>query len=224
MRKHLIHSRFSLSIFCTLYLFSLGGQETQAQSINSFQNNLYLSASIGAGLFQDDINYSDTDLGSVTEEFDVGLQTQAAIGYQISDRFRAEAEFFYRRNESDIISIDATAINASNTFTSLGGMLNAYIDLPNGRFAPYIGVGLGVVKHDLDAFEHSSGISGNLDDIELAYQLMLGTNYRMTHTIDLFGEYRYFGSTNPSVDTSDGSAIEIDYQTHNFLMGLRYRF
>lgn len=212
----------TLSISALTSLLTLS--PAAAQTAGSFSDNLYLSASIGAGFFNDDMSYTDTGVGGIMEDFDIGLQTQGALGYRFTERFRAEAEFFYRRNESDTISVNGAGLNASNTFTSLGGMINGYVDMPNGDFVPYVGAGIGIVNHDLDSFENGTGTSGGLDDIEFAYQFMLGSNYRINQKIDLFGEYRLFGSTDPSVDTSDGSSVEVDYQTHNFLMGLRYNF
>jgi len=103
--------------------------------------------------------------------------------------------------------------------------VNAYYDFNrSGTFQPYVGAGIGFA--DVNVTYNPSGV-GIIDDGEskFAYQLKAGATYRVSETIDAFGEYTYRATDDIATDNDlfPGS-LDIENQSSSFAIGLRYRF
>jgi opacity protein-like surface antigen len=183
----------------------------------------YAVIGAGATLFPDP-EVTDSTLPGVTGEIgtETGFNIHGAIGYRISDAFRAEAEFTYRQNDIDQLTIAAFGLSASGAasgdVTSASGMINGYWDIPvSGMIKPYLGAGLGVSR--VDAELTVAGVTGEGDDTVFAYQLMGGVQYDISSNAAVRVGYRFFATADPEFGTT-----ESEYTTHNIDAGVVFKF
>lgn len=147
----------------------------------------------------------------------------------------------------------ACAVNLAGThkfdLQSTVGLLNFYYDFgQRGHFSPYVGAGLGFVRHKttngvlLDTGDN--GVSGTIDDknsTQLAGALMAGFSVAMRQDLHLDAGYRflYMGKAetgavkgninNPSTTNLDQKTdyqdpTVTDIHAHQFRVGVRYDF
>ena len=102
-------------------------------------------------------------------------------------------------------------------------MANGYYSFEAGVLRPYIGGGIGLVRHDGTLRELSaSGVQTaeyDEDDTVLAYQAMIGIAYPMSEASEVRLGYRYFGTADADFD-----GTEVSYGTHNIEAGFLFRF
>ncbi len=110
-------------------------------------------------------------------------------------------------------NIPGTAINGK--VGQVAVMANILYDfMPTSVITPYIGAGAGI------AFVDSNS---SLGSTQFAYQGMLGVAYNVSEQLRFMVEGRYFGTTNPSVNTPFGN---VSFQNQNILalVGVSYKF
>lgn len=156
---------------------------------------------------------------------DTGLGFSLAAGSRFNDIFRGEAEFSYRKNDLD--SGTLTYPGGTQTFSMFGDisslslMGNIFADInTHSAVAPFVGVGVGISNVDGE-IKGINGISVNAggDDTVFAYQLILGTGFNVDDSTTIDVSYRYFATADP-----DLNGTEIEYGTHNFMVGVRINF
>lgn len=174
--------------------------------ISNASAEMYFSGNAGA------VWANDSDIDSVfgTGEisFDPGFGITAALGHVYGNGFRSEAEFGYRNNDIDEISIDGDV-------TSLSFMVNGFYDfMPGNTFTPFVGAGIGFanVEGDIDGF-------GSEDDNVFAYQVAAGMAFAVNRSMNIDLQYRFFGTEDPDFD-----GLEAEYTTHNLMIGFRQSF
>jgi opacity protein-like surface antigen len=183
-------------------------------SVSASFADVYVSGSIGSVIL------NDADVGNDGElSFDSGIVATFALGTSIGSAARVEAEIGYRQNDLDKMDFDdkgSFSLNDGGDVSATSLMGNAYYDFNNeSSFTPFIGGGLGFanVEYDLDNMDSKE------DDNVMAYQMMLGVGYAMTEQLNIDLQYRYFATADPEIDGAD-----VEYQTHNVMLGLRYSF
>jgi len=173
----------------------------QAQAINPFQG-FYVGFGGGA----------DWSIGSTPN---VSTWTGFAVGGKAGYDFigpRAELEVGYGAIPTNV-NIPGTAI--INRVGQLNVMANAYYDFfPAAVLTPYVGAGVGV------AFVDSNS---SLGSTQFAYQGMLGLAFNINDWMRFQVEGRYYGTTNPSVNTPIGN---VSFQNQNVLAlaGVTFKF
>jgi len=219
--------------------FYIGGDAggNFAESLESSQNNTKITTSLGP----------------------VAL---GAIGYRFGDGLRVELEGSYRENSISSVSTLRKngeflgLTNVSGNLSTYAAMANVAYDLPfhAWRLQPYVGAGLGVAWLDLsNAFGNGFGVFhlpnnntftgpsevtfGTAD--ALAYQFLAGASMRLTSSLDMTFEYRFFGSATARLPINRVEAggvtvngvIPSSSQRNGFsaldsaiLLGLRYHF
>ena len=175
-------------------------------------------------------------------DFDISLNSGwmigAARGQRLNDCWRVELESAYRDSTAgELIGIapggPAVVVGDLDGRLSIrSGMFNLIRDLaPRGRccdLKPYIGGGAGFAFIDL---ESSFGVAApgtfDADGSAFAWQGIVGVSRRVRPCVDVFAEYRIFGTDDFCV-TYEGRGngpVRIDFDTsylsHNFLFGLR---
>lgn len=157
-------------------------------------------------------------LSNVEASFDNGVGLSLAAGSTITDVIRAEAEFSYRKNDLD--SISATYLGTSATIPvngeveSMTLMGNVFADIKtNSIVTPFVGLGVGYSRVDMELEGESE------DDMVFAYQLILGTGFKINDATTIDVSYRYFATADPDFD-----GTEAEYATHNFMAGVRINF
>ena len=101
--------------------------------------------------------------------------------------------------------------------------VNARQLFSSGPVRPYIGGGIGVVRHEgviVHSFE-PLGLEGDDsgEDTVLAYQFMAGAEFQLSQDIRAFGGYRYMGSADVRI-----RSLTAGFATHAVEAGFRIRF
>jgi opacity protein-like surface antigen len=113
--------------------------------------------------------------------------------------------------------------------SALSLLLNLFYPFETGhRLTPYIMGGLGAAALDVD----NVTVNGTrfIDDSEIvfAYQVGTGIELAINRNLSLDLAYRYFGTADKEFenDTLDAATKHFDfrYETHNAMLGLRYKF
>ncbi len=194
-------------VFALFAVFGMG--------VSSSFANPYVSGNFGL-VFVNDADFSDPAVGSGEFTFDSGFGLLAAVGTSVQNGGRFEAELGYRSNDMDELILDSFgSFDIDGDVNTLSLMGNGYFDMStSGIFTPFVGGGIGLanIEGDIEG-------AGDEDDTVFAYQLMLGGSFKTSETISIDLQYRFFATADPDFD-----GTEVEYSTHNVLIGLRSSF
>jgi len=192
-------------------------------TVSTASAGVYISGNLGAVFLSDADFYIDDFNMNGEFAFDNGAVATLAIGTSIGNAGRIEMELASRANDFDEIRYDDYGtLDADGDVTTGSLMGNAYYDFKNeSRLTPFIGGGLGFanVEYDIDSIGGEDVYNAKDDDDVMAYQLMLGASFAATDHLNIDLQYRFFGTEDPEFDD-----IDVEYQTHNVMLGLRYSF
>ena len=182
---------------------ALAPLEASAQQTSGW----YVGGGLGANWLRD----SDVGGGGVATskaEFDTGWAGILSGGYGLGNGIRLELELGYRNNDVDKVA--GTSGRGDVTQWSLMG--NAIYDFATGTaFTPYVGIGLGGVRVDVDGGgTFAGGRTISDDDTVFAYQGLLGVAYAIAPQWKLDLGYRYFASADPSFKTNDNLKVDAE--------------
>jgi opacity protein-like surface antigen len=176
--------------------------------------SMYMSGNIGFGIRPD-----ATDKGPVGGRFenDPAFVINGAIGVELNPMIRIEGEIGYHHNTADVPGfIDEF------TFGVVSFMGNGYFDIPTqSPLRPYVGAGLGFAISNLE--DEAGGFVADDSDMVAAFQLMAGLGFDISPRATVTFGYRYFTTTDPDYNIA-GTFISMDYTSHDFLFGARFRF
>ena len=198
----MMKAMFRTCILC-LALIGLFAGQAVAQNKADAKEGLY--ASFG-GLFSMQGDLENIDVKK-------GLGFNAAAGNRFR-KLRAELELGYR---SGNIAEQLATAGVDVDLTTWSFMANGYFDAPvQQNLKVYFGAGVGLATTKVKGTVISEGdtYTGSASDNAFAYQLMAGVSYSLGDGIQLFGGYRFMGTSWES----------LDYQTHNIEAGLRFGF
>ena len=178
---------------------------------------------------------------------DSGFGLLAAVGYGADTGLRGEIEIGYRKIDFDkLTKVSPNEFEVPGLGTLRGDRLDPYegdiatlslvgngiFAFEAGRLRPYIGLGLGVARHDSTAAAQTPSVelvgAGRIrlpltrsseSDWVLAYQAMAGVAFALSDSVEARIGYRYFATGNGVRDEH-----EYSYGTHSFESGLRVRF
>lgn len=193
--------------------------------INCFiLNNAEAYMTFEAGLAQQVDNYNETNFGGIQFQFDKGINLALAIGGTIKKSVRLEGEMSYRKmhfqNRIDVS--DGTTQSGSGDQNQLQIMFNGIWQImPEWRFSPFIGAGIGV------SYISWNGINRSIDDSDtaLTYQLLAGASVRVTEKIFIEGTYYYVSPDDIELEDAAGLVGNLDNQQLNvFTLGVRINF
>ena len=170
----------------------------------------YLKGAAGYGIGTD-LDFTDGIVGDAEAEGNVA--GNLGVGYDFGNNWRLEVDG--TTNFNDFGAISQAPSSAAKVRTD-AFMLNALYDFDDfGKFAPYIGAGLGIVRADASVFAHdfpndvgtvqtlnptcvgpratSDGFACNFndDDTALGWQLLAGLGYDITDKLTWDTNYRY---------------------------------
>lgn len=149
----------------------------------------------------------------------VGPAVLGSVGYAFKS-FRVEGEVSWRKNDykNNNIALDADQQN-------LAFMVNGAYDLHlNSRITPFVLIGLGVSKFDVERKEtlEQQIIKVKDDKTVFAYQAGVGVAYHVTDAISLDVSYRFFGT--PTVKLKEAGGTKFNNTHHHGLVGISYAF
>jgi opacity protein-like surface antigen len=200
-----------------------------ASSANAGQSGEYVGISSGVmSLTSTTSKLTDRQGSNADLSYDkIGIPVSVFLGHQFGVGFRVEEEVFYKTATTDEIHYTNFSGKIDSRVWSIGAMTNLYYDvfhfiapMTGSSFSPYVGAGVGFANVNM-----SEGMINGLrlwnsgNDTALAYQLAVGTGIPIYKDITLDLSYRYFGTTNITIDQ-----IKTNYRNHNILLGLRYLF
>ncbi|WP_294345121.1 outer membrane beta-barrel protein [Prosthecochloris sp.] len=196
-------------------------------SAPGFSADKYVSGSIGISWMSDaDLEYEfdyddDYDLEA---GFDSGITLLGAFGCDYGD-YRLEGELGYQNGDIDSIDFsgeDGEFDDISGDITILSLLVNGYYDIDLGggvELSPTVGVGVAQVKaDDVEFYDDDYGWSAS--EVTFAYQAGIGLGIPVSDGIMLDARYRYFGTTDFTVEFADYQ-FNTNMESHSALLGLR---
>ena len=164
---------------------------------------------VGAGGGLNFMSKMDVDGPGVSGQIDpsTGWAATVSAGYKFGGP-RVELEGGYRENKAD----DCPVAGCDGRYQTWSGMANALYDFRTGwGVTPYLGIGIGAARTD---------VKGLGKDWLFAYQGIAGVTYQVNRSLDVFADYRYFGTEDLRVDGD----IDVENNSHTGLLGLRWVF
>jgi opacity protein-like surface antigen len=217
-------NRFTLASLCTLFF---------AVSASAGDKGLYIEANGGVTITGDS-KYQDNG-PSLTATFDNGYALGVAVGYDFGNNVRAEGEVAYKRADTNKMEGFGASVPFSSTVSNVAYMMNGFYDIKTPYtfgIVPYVGAGIGVAYVMTD-----NGYSGSMSgrtfkavsdsgDTAFAYQVAVGAAYPVAKNIMIDLGYRYFATTDVTFKAGipGGADVTAEYNSHNFLAGVRYKF
>ena len=181
----------------------------------------YLKGAAGYGIGTD-LDLTGTVVGDVEAEGNVA--GNLGLGYDFGNNWRLELDGTSNFNDFGAISQQPSSAAKLRTDAL---MINALYDFDDfGKFAPYIGAGVGIVRSDASVFSHdfanANGISQtvnptcigprngtdgfacdfNDEDTSLGWQLLAGLGYDITDNLTWDTSYRYMQAGDLDLDGS----------------------
>ena len=186
---------------------------------------LYFGGEGGWTLLEDQTVKPSTGLRSATERFDSGFTVGVRIGYE-EGPWRFEAEYAYRRNGADSITIGGASFGGLSGSRQANSFLaNLIYDFDLGwPVKPHIGAGIGGVDIIDKASAPRLGTFLNDNAWEFGYQAIGGLRYDVTPNIAVDLDYRYFATTEATFH-APGTNItyKTGYNSHNVMASVVYR-
>ena len=182
------------------------------------EKGLYLQGQAGITLPED----SQVDTATQQNaDHDLGWVGGIGFGYANGHGVRGEIGLDYR--ESDIDKVGG--VGAAGTARAGSLMINGYYDFfKDSKVQPFIGAGFGLGLVDADGVTPVSGSAINDEDMDFAYQGMAGLSVSVSPRTKITLGYRYFTIPDLKFRTASGAAVDADYATHEFMLGVRYSF
>jgi len=182
--------------------------------------DMYVSGQLGIS------STSDADWSEAGINGDISLDGTVSfagsLGMRYNENIRGEIELSYRNADLDQLSVDGLgSIDVPGELKTTTALLIGYYDFRAGEeFRPYISLGVGAAKHDVDIpLTALTAAAYSNDDTVLAGQLGAGASYAINDNTSLTGGYRWLTSKDM---TFDGTSF--DYDAHEIRFGLRYQF
>ena len=175
---------------------------------------------------------------SSTLEAKSGFAFMAALGYSVSENLGVELELGYRNFSFD--KFNGFTFSAGGTSVSIDvklpvkGSISTLSLMANGVFSaevwevkPYVGAGVGVARHSGKYDRQNFTVNGDnytytgASDtaFSFAYQAMAGVGYPLSDAAEIQAGYRYFATSKAKLDNT-----QVTFGTHNFEMGVLFRF
>jgi len=161
-----------------------------------------------------------------TTNYSAGWNAGGTVGYELPMGVRLEGEVTYRQNNiSSIFGPIGLGAAPSGNVHSLALMANALYDfMPNNRFTPYLGFGLGAANDSVSNVTLLGVTSNSANTWQFAYQGIAGVKYAATPQISVALDFRYFGTTTPSYGIAGGTLNNLGYSTENVMLSIAYHF
>ncbi len=141
-----------------------------------------------------------------------GYVAGAAIGYNLEDILRVEAEFAYRHHAIRTFKFNGLKIDGHMKNETFSGMANVYYDIALGcDLTHYVGVGIGYA-HNRVTFPYKRSVDFVEKANGFAYQAIAGISYRLPEELSsktlLALEYRFFATKNHVKDHSVAANVK----------------
>jgi OmpA-OmpF porin, OOP family len=189
----------------------------------------YVDLGVGANFTPDLTTHAAGDRDAT---FNTGYSAMGGVGYAYGNGLRTEGEVFYSRAGVDKLKGAAGNVGSlSNTDFFVNGIYDIDLDkiglssIPHQMWNPYIGVGIGAAFPETGHLGIlSNGGTFNDEDMQFAYQGIVGVAAQMDANWAVTADYRYVASTDPTFKTTAGGTGTMENASHNIMLGIRYSF
>ena len=157
-----------------------------------------------------------------------GFSADGGIGYDFG-AIRTELTYVYGRSSLDKVhasgevdgeEFSGTSSRASGNLNQNSVFVSAYLDIPFGKWVPYIGGGLGYTNLSTPSFTINDTRFGSGNQGALGWQGKLGLAYAVNWNLDIYAEGVYAGASGISTDNFDFQS----FNEYGAKLGFRYRF
>lgn len=173
---------------------------------------------------------SNDDLGKFSLTFDPGMLGGAVAGWDFAPsnpvgEGRIELEYTRRSNQLDKVKFVEGTFKGSGKVTA-DSLLVDFIGVMRDKkaWAPYAGIGLGAARMEASDLKVTGQPFSSGTSVVFAYQFGTGVDFTLTDHLNLDIGYRFFGTVNPKFTEASGRKFEMDYFSHNVILGLRVGF
>ena len=173
---------------------------------------------------------STDNLGSFGLKFDPGMLGSAVAGWDFAPgnpvgEGRIELEYTRRSNPLNQVKFVEGSFKGAGNVTADSLLVNFFGVFHNKTpWSPYAGVGFGAARMEASDLKVTGYPLASGSSVVFAYQLGTGVDFALTDRLSLDLGYRFFGSTKPKFTEANGRKFEMDYYSHNAILGLRYGF
>ncbi len=163
---------------------------------------------------------------------DNSIGTTLAGGYGFG-LLRLEGEMGFRQSKvSSVARSNGAQYDTDGNLSVFSTLANCYVDFRNSsRFTPYLVGGVGFAVLGLETVYGTDTASGNVsklyhanNDVVFAYQAGAGLDYAINRHFSVDVGYRYFGTTNASLNNDYPKATGLKYHSHDIVAGVTYSF
>lgn len=165
--------------------------------------------------------------------FGFGIAVGKTFGQFGSASIRGEVELSYSDNDATDVFFsgngDAAEVNIDGAIETSRLFANVYADFETASaFTPYVGVGLGVSRSELDV-SYGPGVVLDDESDNTSAQLIAGASYALNDAYSLFGDVRYIRDFDVSTDRLSPAGdltgtISDDVNTVSINLGVSYNF
>ena len=189
---------------------------------------LYLKGGAGFG-FATEATNTGTNNNNDTE-YELGYLMVGAIGIDLQNAIRLEAEMGYA--SSDLKSINGTANSTSLATSNTSGSLSALTFMGNlayefkneSPFTPFLMGGVGLARVSLNEATAQGTQFADTNDWVFGMHVGGGLSLDLDEKWALEASYRYLETSDPEFSDPGGTAFVSEFASHNFLFGARYKF
>ncbi len=178
----------------------------------------------GGGMFVEDTPIRGGSIDNDVE-FNWGWGTAASFGYQYDNGIRTEIEGAYRSVDVESISFASPGGGDIRVSTIMANILFDLDIMDDSRIMPYIGGGAGLAYTDFhDVTPVGVTTSQTVDDTDIApaLQAIVGMNYALSPTTDLYTNYHFMSVLSPEFTTSNLVSVSANYDSSSLFVGVRF--
>jgi opacity protein-like surface antigen len=211
--------RILIAIFLTLLSCGPAMAQHVGPYVGAFLGGSALMTAKGSdSLGNFSLKYDPAPLGSAVCGWDFEPGNPVGEG-------RVELEYTRRSNPLDQVTFVEGSFKGGGTLTADSLLLNLFgVFHDGGRWAPYGGVGIGAARIEASDLKVTGQPMGSGSAVVFAYQVGGGVDVALTDHLNLDIGYRFFSTTRPRLTEAGGRSFEIDYLSHNAVLGLRVGF
>lgn len=170
------------------------------------------------------------DQGSFGLKFKPDLLGSAVVGWDFEPgnpvgEGRVELEYTRRSNPIDQVKFVEGSFEGGGNVTAESLLVNFFAVLHDkSSWSPYAGLGIGAARIGASDLKVTGQTLSNGSNVVFAYQLGGGIDIALSDHLNLDLGYRFFSCTGPKFTDVNGHKFEMDYVSHNAIIGLRVGF
>ncbi len=170
-------------------------------------NGIYVGLGGGA-ILPLDSDISGTGI-STSADLDAGWRGIGIVGYRFASGIRTEFEPGYRAADVDSLTGSSAGSGEVGVVSAMGNAVYAFGN--ESSFTPYLGLGIGLAAVEFDDLQPVGGSVLDDSDTVIAYQGIVGLDYRLSERVQLFTDYRYFATADAGLSTRANVSVDSEY-------------